>query len=114
MPVSAWLYYFYVPDLNASIAKAKELGATVMYGPQEIPGGGNNGTRWRVVSGTSPQDVWLTGTTYFIAYKAGGARLAIDAALYAILLLAMGAVKLRDVRGFARLLLDRGFRPASA
>jgi hypothetical protein len=43
------------------------------WSPQKIPGGGNNGTRWRVVSGTSPQDVWLTGTTYFIAYKAGGA-----------------------------------------
>lgn len=36
---SAWLYYFHVPDLDGAMATAKELGATLIYGPQEIPGG---------------------------------------------------------------------------
>ena len=34
-----WLLYFRVPDLEASMAKATELGAAVLYGPMEVPGG---------------------------------------------------------------------------
>jgi len=39
MPPNAWLYYFSVPDLTVSIAKATELGGKLIMGPQEVPGG---------------------------------------------------------------------------
>lgn len=39
MPVAAWLYYFHVDSAEATTAKAKELGATVIHGPMEVPGG---------------------------------------------------------------------------
>lgn len=35
-----WLAYFGVDDVDASTAKAKELGANVMVEPMDIPGGG--------------------------------------------------------------------------
>jgi len=38
-----------------------------------LPGGGNGGTQWRLVTGTDAQHVLLTGMTSFSAYKAGGA-----------------------------------------
>jgi predicted enzyme related to lactoylglutathione lyase len=34
-----WLTYFTVEDLDASIEKAKELGANVIFGPMELPNG---------------------------------------------------------------------------
>lgn len=34
-----WLHYIHVGDVNATVAKAKELGATVVSGPMEVPGG---------------------------------------------------------------------------
>jgi hypothetical protein len=37
---SAWGIYFHVADCDAAVAKAKELGATVRYGPFSAPGVG--------------------------------------------------------------------------
>ena len=37
---SYWMPYFQVADCDASTAKAKELGAKPMVGPQDIPGTG--------------------------------------------------------------------------
>ncbi len=37
-PVSAWTHYVNVDDTAASAEKAKTLGATILHGPQEIPG----------------------------------------------------------------------------
>jgi len=39
MPMSAWLFYIRVPDVNAAVDKVKELGGTVLNGPMEVPGG---------------------------------------------------------------------------
>jgi predicted enzyme related to lactoylglutathione lyase len=39
MPVSAWLLYIHVGDVNAAIEKVKELGGQVLNGPMEVPGG---------------------------------------------------------------------------
>jgi uncharacterized protein len=39
MPPS-WLYYTETPDLDAAIARAKKQAATVMNGPNDVPGGG--------------------------------------------------------------------------
>ena len=37
---SYWMPYFQVADIDASTAKAKQLGATLMVGPQQIPDAG--------------------------------------------------------------------------
>lgn len=37
-----------------------------------VSGGGNAGTAWRLVFGAVSDDVWLTGTSAWGAYKAGG------------------------------------------
>jgi predicted enzyme related to lactoylglutathione lyase len=34
-----WIYYAETPDLDGAIARATKMGATVMNGPMEIPGG---------------------------------------------------------------------------
>ena len=40
MPMpSAWLYYIHVEDIDASVAKAVELGATVLMGVHAVPTG---------------------------------------------------------------------------
>ena len=39
MPVSAWTYYFRVPDIDAAVATIKEHGGTILQEPIEIPGG---------------------------------------------------------------------------
>jgi len=36
---SAWTHIFWVPDLDASLATATELGGTVLSGPMDVPGG---------------------------------------------------------------------------
>lgn len=43
---SYWMPYFQVADLDATVAKAKDTGATLMVGPQPIPGTG----RFAIVS----------------------------------------------------------------
>lgn len=40
MPVSAWGHYVTVADLDASVAKAQDLGGRLIFGPSPIPGGG--------------------------------------------------------------------------
>ena len=39
MPVSAWILYVSVPDIEAAVAKFKQLGGTIVMGPLEVPGG---------------------------------------------------------------------------
>jgi predicted enzyme related to lactoylglutathione lyase len=34
-----WLIYFRVPDVNEATARIKDLGATLLNGPMEVPGG---------------------------------------------------------------------------
>jgi predicted enzyme related to lactoylglutathione lyase len=38
-----WLPYVYVDDPDATIARAKKLGATIPMGPEDIPGIGRFG-----------------------------------------------------------------------
>lgn len=40
MPVSAWFLYFTTKDVDASVAKLKELGGSVMVDPFDVPGVG--------------------------------------------------------------------------
>lgn len=35
----AWLFYLHVDDVDAAVGQAKELGATLLSGPMEVPGG---------------------------------------------------------------------------
>ncbi len=49
MPVSAWSYYFRVPDIDAAAKQVKAGGGQVIMGPQEIPGGEY------VINGIDPQ-----------------------------------------------------------
>lgn len=39
MPVSAWMLYASVPDINKAAADVKKLGGQVINGPMEVPGG---------------------------------------------------------------------------
>ncbi len=39
MPVSAWLYYFRVPDIDAAVAITEQRGGQILFGPEEIPDG---------------------------------------------------------------------------
>lgn len=39
MPVSAWTYYFRVPDIDAAVAQIGANGGTIVQEPTEIPGG---------------------------------------------------------------------------
>lgn len=39
MPVSAWLLYIRVADIQAAAAKVTELGGQILRGPMEVPGG---------------------------------------------------------------------------
>ena len=36
----AWLYYTETPNLDAALERAKKMGAKVMNGPMDVPGGG--------------------------------------------------------------------------
>jgi len=49
VPMSAWIYYVNVADLNATLSRAKAKGATVVAGPMDVPGGS------RIVQLTDPQ-----------------------------------------------------------
>lgn len=53
MPVSAWLYYFDVTDLDGALATTQERGGKVMHGPMTVPGG------MRVAMCTDPQGGWF-------------------------------------------------------
>ncbi len=49
MPVSAWAYYFRVPDIDAADATIKAKGGQIIVGPQELPGGDF------IINGIDPQ-----------------------------------------------------------
>lgn len=38
-PAPAWNFYFNVADIHASAQRARDLGATITWGPAEVPGG---------------------------------------------------------------------------
>lgn len=38
MPVSAWLYYVTVPDLDEAVGTTKSLGGQILNGPMDVPG----------------------------------------------------------------------------
>jgi predicted enzyme related to lactoylglutathione lyase len=38
-PAPFWLYYFNVEAVNAAMARVKDAGGQVIYGPQQVPGG---------------------------------------------------------------------------
>jgi uncharacterized protein len=44
-----WNYYFFVDGAEAAVARAKSMGATITFGPMEVPGG-----QW-AVNGVDPQ-----------------------------------------------------------
>ena len=54
MPVSAWAYYFRVPDIDAAQAYIEEKGGQIMNGPMEIPGGDF------VIQGSDPQGAFFS------------------------------------------------------
>ncbi len=39
VPMSAWMYYFEVPEIQAAVNTAKTLGGNLLHGPMEVPGG---------------------------------------------------------------------------
>jgi len=39
MPVSAWLFYAKVPDIDAAVAAVKQHGGRILRGPMDVPGG---------------------------------------------------------------------------
>ncbi len=39
MPMSAWMYYVNVADIDAAVERVKENGGQVMMGPMDVPGG---------------------------------------------------------------------------
>ena len=57
MPVSAWNYYYTVPDIQAAAARVKAGGGQVLNGPMEVPGGD-----W-VLNGQDPQGAMFSLTT---------------------------------------------------
>ena len=51
MPMSAWTYYFRVPDIDAAVGRVEAGGGQVLQPPMEIPGGDYS------MSGLDPQGV---------------------------------------------------------
>ena len=52
--VSAWAYYFLVPDIDAAQAYIEEKGGQMMNGPMEIPGGDF------IIQGSDPQGAFFS------------------------------------------------------
>jgi predicted enzyme related to lactoylglutathione lyase len=48
----AWVYYIETNDLEAAVERTKKMGAKVMNGPMDVPGG-------RIVQLTDPQGAWF-------------------------------------------------------
>jgi len=48
IPVSNWLYYFQVADLDRSVEQTKQGGGKILNGPMDVPGG-------RIAQGMDPQ-----------------------------------------------------------
>lgn len=49
-PVSSWLIYVKVPDLDAAVATVSKLGGQILYGPMDVPDNGG-----RVAGAMDPQ-----------------------------------------------------------
>jgi predicted enzyme related to lactoylglutathione lyase len=49
VPVTFWLYYFNVGDIDAAAERVTAGGGKILMGPMEVPGGG-----W-ILQGTDPQ-----------------------------------------------------------
>ncbi len=61
VPMSAWLPYFTVADVEATLKKTTELGGKLMHGPSDVPGGGKvavafdpQGAAFAVFAGPKP------------------------------------------------------------
>lgn len=39
MPVSCWMVYFHVPDLDGAVETVEARGGQILHGPMEVPGG---------------------------------------------------------------------------
>jgi predicted enzyme related to lactoylglutathione lyase len=48
-PHPYWLYYFVVDDIDAGLKRVEAHGGTLLFGPQEVPGGA-----W-IINATDPQ-----------------------------------------------------------
>lgn len=53
MPMSAWCYYFTVPELPPAVEAIKTSGGTIANGPMQVPGGG-----W-IVQAIDPQGAYF-------------------------------------------------------
>jgi len=62
----AWLPYIKVPNVQKATATAKKLGAQIMHGPAEVPGGG-----W-ITMGADPQGVMFAVHSTATAAKPAG------------------------------------------
>ena len=60
VPMSAWIYYIRVDDLDAAVARAQEAGGTLCNGPMDVPGGD------RIAQLTDPQGA------FFALHEVGG------------------------------------------
>ncbi len=58
MPVSAWVFYFRVPEIDAAAAAVTAHGGQIIHGPTEVPGGDFS------LSGVDPQ-----GATFAVVGK---------------------------------------------
>ncbi|MEZ4425541.1 MAG: VOC family protein [Gemmatimonadota bacterium] len=52
VPVSAWMHYIRVDDVEAAVDRVKQNGGQLMHGPMEVPGG-------KVAACTDPQGAWF-------------------------------------------------------
>lgn len=53
VPMSAWVYYIRIDDLDAAIARAEKAGGKLCHGPMDVPGGD------RVAQLTDPQGAFF-------------------------------------------------------
>ncbi|MBT9368687.1 VOC family protein [Rhizobium sp. CSW-27] len=53
VPVACWSYYITVPSIGAAIERIRAGGGTVVFGPQEVPGGS------QIVQATDPQGAYF-------------------------------------------------------
>lgn len=76
-----WIAYFYVPDVDAALAKAVALGATVWMGAQSVPNAGRmamladpQGAPFYIMTPTPPPDKLVLTSDVFDAKKPGHCR----------------------------------------
>src|SRR5690606_38871371 len=76
-----WIAYFHVPDVDAALAKAVTLGATVWMGAQSVPNAGRmamladpQGAPFYIMTPTPPPDKRVLTSDVFDAKKPGHCR----------------------------------------